>query len=241
MKNTLQTHFKTLKSLTLFHAKIVFSNRFIYFLLSAVILFILIVTISLLNPESEFDQGDIYLVLLVPGLLLIFYPGTFGIQNDLEVRMLENIFGIPNYRYKVYLVRLIVSLLITMMILFILSLISNLALLPYSVFYMMFQLMFPLLFVLSFSLMLSTLVKNGNAAAIILILIGLVYFFGGEYFQESRWNLFHNPFLSFTDVNTLIWQETTFYNRLYMVIGTILCILMAMYNLQKREAFIKRA
>lgn len=44
-----------------------------------------------------------YSMLLVPSILLIFYPTCFGIQNDQDAKTLEIIFGIPNYRYKIWL------------------------------------------------------------------------------------------------------------------------------------------
>ena len=38
-------------------------------------------------------------------MLIMFYPIVYNIQNDKDTRMLEIIFGVPDYRYKVYLLR----------------------------------------------------------------------------------------------------------------------------------------
>jgi hypothetical protein len=57
--------------------------------------------------RAEINEGSIYGLLLFPCLLLIFYPVVFGIQNDEDNRILEIIFGIPNYRYKVWGVRML--------------------------------------------------------------------------------------------------------------------------------------
>ena len=57
--------------------------------------------------DDTISDGTVYELLIFPGILLIFYPSVFGIQNDDDSRMLEILFGIPNYRYKVWLVRLV--------------------------------------------------------------------------------------------------------------------------------------
>ena len=57
--------------------------------------------------RAEINEGLIYNILMFPCLLLIFYPAVFGIQNDEDSRILEILFGIPDYRYKVWGVRLL--------------------------------------------------------------------------------------------------------------------------------------
>ncbi len=44
---------------------------------------------------------------MFPCVLLVFYPAVFGIQNDEDSRILEILFGIPDYKYKVWGVRLL--------------------------------------------------------------------------------------------------------------------------------------
>ena len=123
-------------------------------------------------------------------------------------------------------------------IILLLALISGVTLTPFPLFKMIFQLTFPLFFIGSFSFMISTLVRNGNATAVIMVIVGLFFFFAADALYESRWNLFHNPFIFSTNINDFIWAETTFYNRLYMLIGSILAVLFGLRNLQKREWFV---
>jgi len=221
-----------------YNLKIIFAYRFLYFLIAAIILFLLITIINLFDANATFDSEAIYWLLLMPGLLLVFYPTNFIIQNDVDVRMLETIFGIPNYRYKVYFFRLFFTLGMTMLILFFLAIISSVALTTFSIATMIFQLSFPLFFVGSLAFMFSTITRNGNATAVIIVIIGLMFFFAAEALYGSRWNLFHNPFSVPAQVNAFIWAKTTFYNRLYMLVGSILAMLMGLRNLQKREWFV---
>ena len=64
-----------------YNLKIIFANKFIYFLLAAVGIFLLVTVINLLDADANPTEGTIYYLLLVPGILIIFYPTTFGIQN----------------------------------------------------------------------------------------------------------------------------------------------------------------
>ena len=51
--------------------KIIFGNKFIYFLLASVIFFLIVTTINLFST-SDFTEGGVYYLLLFPGILLIF-------------------------------------------------------------------------------------------------------------------------------------------------------------------------
>ena len=95
--------------LSRYNIKIIFGNKFIYFVLSAIGFYILTVGISLFS-DNEITMASGYNMLLVPSILLVFYPTCFGIQNDQDAKIIEIIFGIPNYRYKVWLLRLIIAL-----------------------------------------------------------------------------------------------------------------------------------
>ncbi len=221
-----------------YNLKIIFANKFIYFLLAAVGIFLLVTIINLLDSDSNPNEGMVYYLLLVPGILIIFYPTTFGIQNDVDTRMIEILFGIPNYRYKVWLVRIALIYVVVFTILFILSLLSSVALVTVPIFQMVFQLMFPIFFLGCLAFMVSTLIRNGNGTAVVIIIVGMAFWILSEPLATSRWNLFLNPFSVPSDVNEAVWMETSLNNRIYLVIGTIITILFGLLNLQKREKFV---
>ena len=60
---------------------------------------------------------------------------------------------------------------------------------------------------------------------------------GDEMKNSSRF-LFHNPFRSVEALRSVLWAETTFYNRLYLVLGSVVTTLFALLRLQNREKFI---
>jgi len=226
--------------LKIFHynLKIIFANKFIFFLLAAVLFYLVITTVNLLDAESTFSEGGVYMLMLFPGLLIIFYPSTFGLQNDVDSRTIEVLFGIPDYRYKIWLVRLLIIFIVVYMFMVFLGILSTLALIPIPIFEFSLQLMAPIFFLGSLGFMLSTVVRNGSGTAAIMAIIGLIFWIFSGILGENEWNMFLNPYNVPDDLNDVMWQEMLFYNRLYLAIGTTLAILAGIYKLQNREKFI---
>lgn len=216
--------------------KIIFANKFIYFLSAAFIFFLLVAVIHLFTTSNA-EVEDVYYILLFPGILLIFYPATFGIQNDEDTGMLENIFAIPNYRYKVWLPRLAMIYVLVSLLLLVLSMLSSVFLIIVPLFEMVYELMYPIFFLGSLSFALSTVIRNGNGTAVVVIIIGLIFWIAAEPLEDSAWNLFLNPYDIPRDMNESIWATVVTTNRLYLLAGTILCLLLGLFNLQKREKF----
>lgn len=221
-----------------YNMKIIFANKFIFFLIAAFGIYVFVTVMNVLNEDTNITEGTVFWLLLVPGLLLVFYPTAFGIQNDVDARMIEILFGIPNYRYKVWMVRLLMIFTMVFAILVLLSFISSLALTGISVFGMAVQVMFPILFFGSLAFMFSTIIANGSGTAVVMIILGLGAWIGQGFIGKSQWNVFLNPFVIPQNVNEIVWTEITTNNRVYLVIGTAMCILMGLLNLQKREKFV---
>lgn len=230
--------FSIISLLIRYNLKIIFANKFKYFLIAAVIFYLLIAIPSLFDTEADMNEGDMFGLLMFPGLLIVFYPSAYGIQNDMDTRMIETIFGIPDYRYKVWLVRLLLIYVIVFLLLLVLAAISGMVLVEIPVLRMVFHLMFPIFFLGSLAFMISTLVRSGNATAVIMVVIGLGFWIGVGFLEHNRWNIFLNPFNMPQDMSEAVWIEIVLYSRIQLAIETVLSILLALFNLQKRERFI---
>jgi hypothetical protein len=220
-----------------YNLRIVFANKFIYFLIAAMAFFLMIIGILLFSNNTAATK-DIFATLIFPGILIVFYPIIFNIQNDKDARMLEIIFGVPNYRYKVYLVRFAISMVLLFVILLLMSWFTVFAVLRIPVFEMVYQLMYPLLFLSCLSFLFSTLVKNASGAAVFVIIIGLVFWILSEPLQYSKWNIFLNPFDVPSEMSLTIWKNVLNQNRLMLIIGSVISLLWSLINLQKREKFV---
>ncbi|WP_416865758.1 MAG: hypothetical protein ACMVP2_26005 [Imperialibacter sp.] len=220
-----------------YNIKVIFANKFVYFVVAAFLFFGLIITIAIFD-DPNFNEAVIYGFLVFPGLLLIFYPMAYGIQNDDDSKMLETIFGIPNYRYKVWLVRFAITAGVAAFILVFLAMIANFTLLRFDLLPMLGQVMFPIVFLSSVAFVVSTLIRNGNGTAIVIVIIAFIFFIFSEPLRYSAYNVFLNPFSEPRDMSEFIWLTIIFRNRLYLLVATSLCLLYGMYNLQFRERFI---
>lgn len=221
-----------------YNANHVFAGKFKYFLFLSLALFLTIVVIYTIEENTPPTAEDIYYFLYSPGLLLIFYPACYAIQRDTDSRMIETIFGIPDYRYKVWLSRCIAQYIVTAGLLLLYAIFCQIALADINLWLMVYHIMFPLAFVGSFGFMISTFVKNGNGTAAILIVFMFIYITITEDTPSNKWDLFYNPFETSEDFSGILQSDVTLYNRIYLVVGSILMTLMGLLKLQNREKFI---
>ncbi|MGL5788363.1 MAG: hypothetical protein ACRCXV_00575 [Bacteroidales bacterium] len=228
-----------LRPLVKCNTEIIFANKFIWFLLTALLVFLGTMLISAWDV-TKLEPALLYRLLLFPGILLIFYPTTFSIQNDEDAKMMEIIFGIPNYRFKVWLVRLIFVYILVCLLLLMFTLIGSILLYKVNIFQMSFSVFLPILFLGNLAFMFSTMVRSGSGTAVIMILIGLMFFVlsNMDIINNNMWDIFLNPYKEPNGMNPVIWNSVIMKNRLMLSIGSIIFVLIAMLNLQRRERFV---
>ena len=174
----------------------------------------------------------------MPSILLIFYPTCFGIQNDQDAKIIEIIFGIPNYRYKIWLFRLLIAYMICFIITLLLAAVTDWLVVEVPPLQLALQSMVPALFIGLLCFMLSTLIRNGNGTAVMIIIIGLLLFASSKILDVSKWNVFLNPFDVPLDKNPQIFYNTLFDNRLIILLSSFIFLLVGLYKTQNREKFI---
>ena len=214
----------TLQKLVQYNIKIIFGNKFLYFMLSALAFYVITVIVKLLG-DDEITQATAYSMLMLPSILLVFYPMCFGIQNDQDAKIVEIIFGIPNYSYKVWLLRLIISYVICFVITCFLALLTDLAIVSVPPMGLTLQAMVPALFI-------------GTLSFMVIIIIGLLFSMIQGAIGDSQWNIFLNPYDVPIDKNPQIFFNTVFHCRMNMLIASVLFIIFGLNNTRNREKFI---
>jgi hypothetical protein len=104
---------------------------------------------------------------------------------------------------------------------------------------MILHLMVLVLFVSALGFSISTLVRNGNATAVIMVILGLFLLILADELDVSKWNIFLNPFDTPGDLNEIVWREIVRQNRILMGVGSLVLILLGLLNLQRREKFLR--
>lgn len=227
-----------LGKLVRYNMRIIFANRFIWFFLASLGFFIFISINSTING-SNLDEEMVYYTLLFPGILLIFYPMSFGIQNDVDAGILEILFGIPDYRYKVWLVRLVLVFILVFLIMCVYSILASIFLTPVNILEMTYQVMYPILFIGTMSFMFSSLIKNGYGTMAVMVILGVILLIISEDIVENtQWDVFLNPFNIPRNLNETIWEGITVKNRIFISVSSLIFLLYGLFNLQKRERFI---
>src|SRR5450759_369543 len=184
-----------------------------------------------------YKMEDMYGIFLFSGVLLVFYPSVFGVQNDQDARTIEILFGIPNYRYKVWLVRIILIFIITFLIMLVFTFLSSVLIVKFRFVDVTAAVMVPVLFLGVMAFMLSTVIRSGNGTAVVMIIFGMFFMILSDALSKSQWNIFLNPYELPYDVNERTWAIIMLKNRIIMVTGSVLFLLVALFNLQKREKF----
>jgi len=220
-----------------YNLKIIFANKFIWFLLGSVVFYLGLSVIYVFDNDVS-KVEDLFGVFIFSGILLVFYPTVFGIQNDQDARTIEILFGIPNYRYKVWLVRVLLIYVITFTILLGFVALASYLIIKIPVFGMTYHVLYPVFFMGIMSFMVSTLVKNGNGTAVIMIIFGIFFLILQEPLEYTKWNIFLNPFTVPRDITETAWSHIVRDNRIILFTGILIFLLYGLFNLQRREKFI---
>jgi hypothetical protein len=233
LRNILYNNLKMVQ----YNIKIIFANRFIYFLTASIIIF-LAFTIGNLLTGGAMQVEDAFGVITLSGALILFYPLTFGIQSDKDARTLEIIFGIPDYRYRVWLMRNLLIYLIALIIIIFLSWLINISLVEFNPFKMGIQVLFPLFFMGMFSFFLSTVTRSGNATAVIVIIASIAMILFASDLKLGYWNVFFNPYKVPSNANPIAFEMLAFKNKAFLAAGGIVFLLGGLFKLQEREKFL---
>ena len=201
-----------------YNLKIIFAGKFIWFLLAAFAFF------AYFMFQAAWNRAEI----------------NEGIQNDEDNRILEILFGIPDYKYKVWGVRLLMIYVAIFFILVAFSYLATLLLYPVNPFEMSVQLLFPLVFFGNLAFMLSTITRSGNGTAVFTIILAILLLITSEMeiIERSFWNILLNPFKVPDNFLPVIWEGLIVKNRIFLLIGGIVWMMIGLLNLQKRERFI---
>ncbi|MFI3269636.1 MAG: hypothetical protein SNG14_06240 [Rikenellaceae bacterium] len=225
---------KNIFKLASYNFKILFGGKYIIFVILALLLF----AYQIFNAAyygATLAENVVYQNLIYPSLLLIFYPAAYGIQKDSETKILEIFFCIPNYMYKVWLLRLVFVIIACLIDVSLFGVLSHLLLCPVDILQMSYQIMFVVVFFGTLALFLSTVIKSGNGVAVVLIGIFAILISVGESYSNTMWDIMLNPYNEVSSIHPDIWAKIVSNNRIMLGCCSAGLILMSLNNLRRRE------
>ncbi len=225
---------KNISLLARYNFKILFGGKYLLFAVLS-LLFLCYLLFQAAYSGRELDESVVAGEMLLPSLLLIFYPTTYGIQRDEEAKILEIFFCIPNYMYKVWLLRLLFIFTACYINLLAFSYLAHLLLCPVDVVSMANNTIFMVVFFGSMAFWLSTFIKSGNGVAVILITIFVLLSMFRSEVKNTMWDIFLNPYSEPGNIHYEIWQDTISDRFLMLSISSIGFILLSLNNLRRRE------
>ena len=126
------------------------------------------------------------------------------------------------------------------LILVVYAFLARILLFPVEPFSMAGQLMLPVTLFGNLAFLYSTLIRNGNAAAVLSVLTLIVaMILGGLPLVENKmWDVTINPYEEPENINAAIWSLTLLKNRIIMAVGAIVFLMSGLLGLQNRGKFL---
>ena len=142
--------------------------------------------------------------------------------------------------YKVWLFRLIMIYVEVYLILVAYAFLARILLYPVAPFSMAAKLMIPVMLFGNLAFLYSTLIRNGNAAAVLSVLtVILALVLGNIQLVENKvWDVTINPYEEPENINAAIWSVILLKNRIMMVVAGIIFLMSGLLGLQNRGKFL---
>ena len=126
------------------------------------------------------------------------------------------------------------------LILVVYAFLARILLYPVQPFSMALNLMLPVILFGNLAFLYSTLIRNGNAAAVLSVLtVILALVLGNLPLVENKvWDVTINPYEEPENINAAIWSVILLKNRIMMIVAAIVFLMSGLLGLQNRGKFL---
>ncbi len=220
--------------------KFIFSQRFLFFFGGVLLFFITICMVNYFKSSAERigEEGIFNLLLIFPGIALIFYPSMSLVTSEIENRTIEMIFCTPDARYKVWISRIFTLFLFVTFIIFILCSLSFVFISDFPFWGYFFHSLFPSIFLSTMIIMLSIIFRSSNAAGLVSLVIILFLMITYPPLSKTGFNLFMNPYVKPPNTDFSSWASIIWYNRIGILVLSAAMLYYSFFMLNKREKYI---
>ncbi len=217
--------------------QIIFSKKFVWFIVGILIYFIVVYVINYRQPMIDrMSQEDILpWVIEFPLSILAVYLSMQIVSSEKEKRTLEVMFTTAGSRYKVWLLRLTTLNLLLLFIAFGMSNLAFFTIADHSIFCTTIHGFVPTFFAGNMTLYFSVRFRSGFAAGMVSGGILFLMLMFAEAINETRYFLYFNPYDVPRHLDPETWNLWMWQNRIGVIILALFFQFFAMRGLEARE------
>jgi len=237
----MKENIKTLFSLIKLNTKVLFSNKFLYFLIGIFLYFGVVCTINYFTDPGDYIKGEhIYIaVLLVPMIILTVFLSALIVPSEIESNTIESLFSVSGSIYKVWIIKIVVMYISLSLLLLILEILSYFMIADFPILKNFVMSLFPLYFIGGMTFFFASKYRSTGVAGIISGIVLLIFMFLAEPLEHSRFFLYLNPMITPRDINNYVWTRTVIENRIGMVIFGSFFYYLGLSRLKFKEKYIE--
>ncbi len=224
------------------NTRIVFSNRFAWFLFGlAVYCIFLYVANYRSNIYDRMSANTIFHILLqLPLLAFAVFLNMNLIASEKDNRTLEITFTIAGSRIKIWLIRFGSLCLLFLILAYLLSLIGFFFFVDLPIWGFAFHAYVPAFFISGLVFYFAVKFSNGLAAGMVSAVLLFLMFIFNEALHDTRWSLFFNPYdRPHNRVDPAVWNDWTWQNRLGLIMLGAAFIFAALRGMRQREKLLR--
>ncbi len=222
-------------------AQILFSNKFLLFI---ALVFGYSIICYVINYKSQMisrlTQEDILPVLLeIPLTVLVILVNMQVISSEKDNRTLEVMFTTAGSRYKIWALRLVTLNLLFFVLSLLLSTLAFFAFADMAILSTAIHGFIPVFFVGSVTLYFAVKFRSGFAAGMISGGVLLFYLMFTDFFEDTRYSLFFNPFDMPRQLDPETWNLWMWQNRITVFLLGCFMLFLALRGLDNRERMLR--
>lgn len=232
---------KTMFSLFNLNVKLLFSNRFFYFILGIILYFGIVTFINYLTePGDQIVGENVYIAIIVlPFLVLTVFLSSFILPSEMENNTIESLFSISGSIYKVWLIKIAVMYVALSLLILFLEILTYFMITDFKILNTYFQSLFPLYFTGGMTFYFAVRFRSNAVGAILSGIVLLMFLFLSEPLYQTKFYLYLNPMENPRNINGYVWSRTIIENRIGMVLFGSILYYLGLSKVKFREKFIQ--
>jgi ABC-type transport system involved in multi-copper enzyme maturation permease subunit len=237
LRQRLQVAFEILRA----QAQILFSKKFIWFVLGVLAQFVIVYVINYRQELNErlVQENVVPLMLYFPLVVIAIFMNMQLISSEKDNRTLEILFTTAGSRYKVWLLRLATVNLVLLAMAFMQSILTYFGITDIEILATALNGFVTPFSVGALTFFLSVRLRSGFGAAMLTALLVVLCFMFTELLEDTRYLLFFNPYNIPRRIDPETWNLWMWQNRMTLLVAGLALQFFGLRGLENRERLLR--